>query len=96
MFTAAEAYMISMICGMSNPRLVLMAAVMTMGIFLALTLYACTTKTDFTIYGGALFSFCTILFICGIFLMFTDNKVMHTIYAVAGVLLFSFYILYDT
>lgn len=40
---------------------------MTLGITLALTYYACTTKTDFTMMGGSLFIFGMALFLFGLF-----------------------------
>ena len=73
-----------------------MAAVMTLGIFVALTFYAFTTKKDFTMIGGFLACCCMVMLLLCIFLMFTNNKVLHTIYCGLGVLLFSVYILYDT
>ena len=91
-----EAYTVSVVCGLANPRIVLMAAVLTLGMFLALTLYACTTKSDFTIYGGALFVFSILMLIGGLFLLFTDNNLVHIIFSILGVFLFSIYIIYDT
>jgi hypothetical protein len=38
------------LCGLSDPKLVLMAAIMTMAATVSLTIYAMTTKTDFTMY----------------------------------------------
>lgn len=42
-----------------------MAAFATMAITIALTIYACTTSTDMTIYGGGAFIFMTIALIFG-------------------------------
>lgn len=96
LFTVCEGYMVSFICSTTNPRIVLMAASMTCAITLALTYYACTTKTDFTMMGGLLFVFSIVLLLFGIFLMFTQNKVLHIIYSCLGVLLYSVYLIYDT
>jgi len=46
---------------------VLMAAIMIFGITAALTLYACTTKTDSTMMGGTLFVLAMALFLFGLF-----------------------------
>jgi hypothetical protein len=70
-FTFCESYLVSVICGMSNPRLVLMATFMTLGITLALTLYACTTSSDFTMMGGSLWIFGCVLMMFSLFAMFT-------------------------
>ncbi len=69
---------------------------MTLGMFLGLTLYACTTKTDFTLCGGFLFAFGITMFIAGILLYFTNNPVLHIAYSVFGVILGSLYVLFDT
>ncbi|KAL4461429.1 hypothetical protein ABPG72_015550 [Tetrahymena utriculariae] len=95
-FTLCESYLVSFICGMTNPKIVFLAALFTMAIFLSLTLYACTTKSDFTTMGGTLYVIGMGLFVFGIFLIFTNNNVMHLIYATACAVLFGFYILYDT
>ena len=95
-FTFAESYLVSFICGMTNPRLVFMAAVMTCAMVSALTLYACTTKTDITVQGGMIFLFSCAFMMLGFFLLFTDNKFIHIIYCVLGIILFGWYLLYDT
>jgi len=70
LFTVTEAYMVSFICMLSDHETVLMAAIMTAAMTLALTLYACTTKTDITYYGGALFIGSCALFLLLIFCWF--------------------------
>ena len=47
-FTALEAYSISVITSFYESRIVLQALIFTLGIFLALTIFACQTKYDFT------------------------------------------------
>jgi len=95
-FTITEAYMVSAICSMTNPQIVVMAAGMTVGMTLALTYYACTTKEDFTICGSMLFIGACILLFFSIFLIFTQNPIVHIIVCCFGVLLYSFYLVYDT
>lgn len=63
---------------------------------LALTVYAFTTETDFTMFGGMLFAATAVLFVAGIFMMFTHNNTAHIIYSCIAVILFSVYIIYDT
>ena len=94
-FTLCESYMVAAVCAFTKPELVGMAALMTLGICLALFVYALTTKTDFTTLGGVLFVCCFGLFIVGIFLMFTNNNTAHIIYSGLGVILFGFYLIYD-
>ena len=70
---------------------------MTLGITLALTTYALTTKTDFTTMGGALFvvgmgmmlfAFCAAMF-GGM------TPIINIIYCTCGVILYGFYLIYD-
>ena len=51
-FTFSESYLVSFTCINSDPTFVLIAAIMTLGITFSITVYALTTKSDFTIYGG--------------------------------------------
>lgn len=95
-FTLAESYLVSFICAMANARMVMMAAFMTFALVVSLTLYAMTTKTDFTMQGGLLFVLGCGMFMFSIFAMFTNNKLVHIILCVAGIILFGLYLLYDT
>ena len=58
LFTFCMSVMVSGICGIvynflqeDGAYIVLAAALLTMAVTLSLTLYACTTKTDFTMMG---------------------------------------------
>jgi len=94
LWTICESYMVAMCCSTYPAQVVIAAASMTCAVTVALTLYACTTKTDFTFAGGLLFV-ATILLIClGIFSFFTGF--LNTLYCVLGVLLYSIYLIYDT
>ena len=76
---------------------VMLAAVMTAGVTVALTLYACTTKTDLTMCGGLFFILSMVLLIICIFSWFmTFSGWWHPI--VAGVLcvIYGLYLIYDT
>ena len=70
-FTLCESYLVSICCGMSSPRLVVMAALMTLAITVALTLYAFTTKEDFTVMGGALWIAGCVLMLFAFFISFS-------------------------
>lgn len=99
-FTFTEAYSVAAICtyyqleGMGD--LVLMAAVMTAAMTFALTLYACTTRTDFTVYGGLLFIIACAFILVIIFSCFTNNPFLHALIAALGVIFYGIYIIYDT
>jgi len=96
LFTFAESYLISFICAFSNHKLVFMASFMTFIICLSLTLYAINTKSDFTTKGGILFILCAGLILFSIFGLFTNNKFFHILICTIGVILFGFYLIYDT
>jgi FtsH-binding integral membrane protein len=95
-FTLCESYLVSFICSVSSPRLVFMAASMTVGITLVLTYYACTTKEDFTLCGSLLFIGAGIMMMFSIFLIFTQNRILHIIMCCFGVGVYSLYLVYDT
>lgn len=96
LFTLCEAYLISYCCAASDPKIVFMAAVLTMGITVSLTIYAMTTKEDFTYMGGMLFVFGMIFLLGGVFMIFSDNPILHVVYAAIGVCFYGLYLIYDT
>jgi FtsH-binding integral membrane protein len=83
------------VCSVSEPQLVLIAAVMTLGITASLTYYAMTTKTDFTMMGASLFIFGMALMLFGIIVGLFQSRVMHVVYCSFGVILYGFYLVYD-
>ena len=46
--------------------------------------------------GGMLFIILLVFIVFGIILMFIKTKILHMIYCVIGVLLFSVYLIHDT
>lgn len=96
-FTLLEAYSISVIVSYYSARIVLQALVLTLGIFLALTLFACQTKYDFTSWMPYLFGGLWALILFGFTAAFFPyNSTAELIYGCAAALLFSGYILVDT
>merc|ERR1711953_1179181 len=82
---------------------VVMAFGITCGMVLALTLFACQTKVDFTGCGPYLFvallclmGFGFSLWLGSFFLGGAAWSTMRLMYACGGALLFSFYIVFDT
>lgn len=72
-----------------------MAAFMTAAMVIALTIYALTTKKDFTTCGGMLFvvSACFLMF--GLFSIFF-GPTARLVYCMFGVVLFGLYLVIDT
>lgn len=73
-----------------------MALSMTVLMTVGLTMYACTTEEDFTIYGGLLWSLSVCLLCALIFLIFFENEILEIVVTIASIFLYSFYLLYDT
>ncbi|OCK85236.1 transmembrane BAX inhibitor motif-containing protein-like protein 4 [Lepidopterella palustris CBS 459.81] len=96
-FTALEAYSISVIVSFTDAKIVLEALIFTLGIFVALSLFACQSKYDFTSWMPYLFGALWVLIIFGFMSMFFPyNSKVELGYGVIAALIFSGYILVDT
>lgn len=96
-FTALEAYSVSVIVSFYQSRIVLQAVLLTAGIFIALTLFACQTKYDFTSWMPYLFGALWGLILFGFMAMFfRGNTWVELGYSGIAALIFSGYILVDT
>jgi len=96
-FTGLEAYSISVITSFYESRIVLQAVVITAGIFIALTLFACQTKYDFTSWMPYLFGGLWALILVGFMAaFFPANSTVELAYSGIAALIFSGYILVDT
>lgn len=96
-FTALEAYSISVITSFFESRIVLQAVLLTAGIFVALTIFACQSKYDFTSWAGVLFGGLWVLILFGfVAAFFPYNSAVELGYSCIAALIFSGYILVDT
>jgi protein lifeguard len=95
-FTACEAYIVSFIAARFDPQIVMVAAFATAGMTIGITVYAFTTKSDFTIFGPLLFVIGFTLAFASIFFFAFAGRTMHIIWCIIAVILFSFYLLFDT
>ena len=96
-FTLMEAYSISVVTSFYDARIVVQALVLTLGLFVALTLFACQTKYDFTDWMPYLFGALWFLVLFGfVAAFFPRSSTMELVYGGVGALLFSAYILVDT
>ncbi|KAL8716419.1 MAG: hypothetical protein Q9220_000326 [cf. Caloplaca sp. 1 TL-2023] len=96
-FTALEAYSISVIVSFYQTKIVLEALIITSAIFVALTIFACQTKYDFTSWMPYLFGGLWILIIFGFMAaFFPANSKVELVYGAVAALIFSGYILVDT
>ncbi|TGJ83674.1 hypothetical protein E0Z10_g5101 [Xylaria hypoxylon] len=96
-FTLLEAYTISVIVSFYETQIVLNAVILTGGIFIFLTLFACQTKYDFTSWMPYLFGALWGLVLFGFMAAFLPyNSTGELIYGGLAALVFSGYILVDT
>jgi len=94
--TVCEAVVVGFISAMYTTQSVTIAAFLTAGIFGGLTIYAMTTKTDFTGMGGYLAAAVIGLILMSFVAMFFPGEMMQKVIGGFGAILFSFYIVYDT
>jgi FtsH-binding integral membrane protein len=94
-FTIFEALTLSYIYAIiDNWKIVLTAALMTVTVTIALTTYACFTKTDFTAMRGILLVCIVLLILLGICSIWVGF--LRSLYCFLAVGLFSIYIVMDT
>ncbi|KAF2868062.1 transmembrane BAX inhibitor motif-containing protein 4 [Massariosphaeria phaeospora] len=96
-FTALEAYSISVIVSFTDSKIVLEAVIFTFGIFVALSLFACQSKYDFTSWMPYLFGALWVVILFGFMsVFFPYNSKVELGYGIVTALIFSAYILVDT
>jgi protein lifeguard len=94
-FTLAESILVGAISARYDTTSVVIAAALTAGITVSLSLYAMRTKNDFTAAGGFLFSLCSGLIMLMLIGIFVKTTMFNLIVSGMGALLFSAYIVYD-
>ena len=92
-YTLCMSFYLSLLCSFYETDVVVTALILTCGATIGLTIYAATTKTDFTYCGAFLFAFVLILII-SIPLFFWTG--FYVFYCALGILIYSLYIIYDT
>lgn len=95
-FTIVFALIIGISICAYKSKVILMAAGITLLLVVALTAYACFTKTDLTGCGPYLMVICLVLFVFGIVLIFWRDPIVHLIYSCISALLFAIYLVFDT
>lgn len=96
-FTLMEAYAISVVVSFYQSSIVLNAVLLTAGIFVFLTAFACQSKYDFTSWMPYLFGALWALILWGFMaIFFTSSSTGELIYGGIAALVFSGYILVDT
>ena len=96
-FTLLEAFTLGIVTAFYNNIVVVQALLITLGVFLGLTLFTLQSKYDFSGLGPWLFGGLVALMMTGIVGIFIPfGRTMDLIYAAGGCLIFSGYIVYDT
>ncbi|KAM3144658.1 hypothetical protein pb186bvf_003265 [Paramecium bursaria] len=76
--------------------LVLISALLTFAVTAALTAYACTTKTDITMKGGALWIIAIVLLTASIISIFYFSLILQVLICCLVIICYGFYLIYDT
>ncbi|PLB35780.1 Bax inhibitor-1 family protein [Aspergillus candidus] len=96
-FTILEAYSISVAVSFYDARIVVQALVLTLGMFVALTLFACQTRYDFTNWMPYLFGALWFAILFGFVAMFFPaSGTVQLVYSGLIAIIFCGYILVDT
>ncbi|KAI6157925.1 UPF0005-domain-containing protein [Pisolithus tinctorius] len=96
-FTLLEAFTLGIATAFIDNVVVLQALLITLGVFLGLTLFTLQTKYDFSGLGPWLFGGLIALLMTGIVGIFIPfSRTLDLVYAILGCLIFSGYIVYDT
>lgn len=95
-FTLCEAILVGVIVTMYTVSSVLQALGLTCAVTVGLTIYTFQSKRDFSSWGAGLFAALCVLLVAGLMQIFFQSVLFDRMLGVAGALIFSLYIIYDT
>lgn len=96
-FTLLEAFVFAHICSFYDANSCIVAAGMTAGVTVALTLYAVFTKTDFTVCGQLMCVLCAVALLLSLFTMFMHvNNTMSMMMSGFFCVIYGLYLIFDT
>ncbi|NXD07710.1 LFG4 protein, partial [Nothocercus nigrocapillus] len=96
MFYLNNGFLFLFIVSFYDVSVVFQAFILTTAVFLGLTAYTLQSKRDFSKFGAGLFACLWILIISGFLRVFFHSESVEVVFAAAGALLFSGFIIYDT
>jgi len=97
LFTLLESFTLGIAISFYDQTVVLQALLITLGVFLGLTLFTLQSKYDFSGMGPFLFAGLLVLIMSGfVSMVFPFSSTTELVYAICGCLLFSGYVVYDT
>ena len=96
-FTLSESFLVACISAFYDPMSILIAALMTLGVTLGVTAYACTTKTDFTTMRGFIAGMIIGLILFSIFmgLNYSERPIQVTV-CLIFIIIYTLFIVIDT
>lgn len=95
-FTFFESISVGLVASFHSTWVVIQAFFLTTLIVISLTLYTLQSKRDFSAMGAFLSTSLLLLIFGGLIQLFTANEMFHTVLAIAGAMLFSGFIVFDT
>jgi len=96
-FTLLESFAIGIAISFYDQQVVLQALLITLGVFLGLTLFTMQSKYDFSGMGPFLFAGLLVLIFSGaVSMLLPFSSTTELVYGIGGALLFSGYVVYDT
>ncbi|XP_076012903.1 fas apoptotic inhibitory molecule 2b [Genypterus blacodes] len=100
LFTLSMSFMMGFVSSFYNSKSVLLCLGITALVCLSVTIFSFQTKIDFTSYHGVLFCLCMVMLLCAICVSivvpFGYVPWLHALYAVAGAILFTMFLAFDT
>lgn len=94
-YTVSQAFLVGLLSSFYAVEEVFLAATMCASIVFGLSIYAKSTKEDFTVKGGMLVSALMALTIGSLISIFYRGEFFNLILSVGGAAVFSMYIVYD-
>ena len=94
--TLCEAVACSIASSVYSFHIVALALILTIVATLAITFYACTTKTDFSPYRMGLYVFFSQMFVVGLIAVIFRIQALYTFYTFGMTFIVGMYLVYDT
>lgn len=95
-FNVSISFVLAGILCHGDTALIVSSFGITFGMSIGITIYAITCKTDFTMCGGTLFSFCGIVGAFGILAIMYPSNILNLVVSAPFCLIYSLYLIYDT
>ena len=96
-FTLCESFLVANFTAFYDPLTILIAVVMTLGVTIAVSVYALTTKRDFTTWYGVMFGVLIGGIIFATFMgIFYESRALDIVICLIFIIIYTIYIVIDT